>query len=781
MLFTSAALSSLSLIATLSQTVAAHGSSHNAHQRHHLRQAAEGDPVIVTGSRSFGDGEVHSRLEVSDMFTNRPDQWTLLILAMEKFQSGGESNLTSYYAVSGIHGVPREEWDGVRQCDTCHGADGYCTHDSVLFPAWHRVYMVFFERLFLEIAQEIADSYPPGPLRRRMQKAVESLRWPYWDWAAKPEGDHCLPEFLSAQQINITGQNGDETIDNPLYSYKFVDPSKLYYAPFNQWHSTLRYPNSNNADVSGDEQSVVNAFDSVRQTLQDQVYSLLANCDNYLYFSNDAPGGTYAKCANSLEQIHNSVHTTGGGPGSKDVSGGHLTYLPLAAFDPIFWFHHCQVDRIFALWQTIYPNSYGADQVAPHHTWTIPEGSTQGIDSDLTPFRDSPNSFWTTRKVRDWQNTFGYTYPEFASTDGSRQAIINAVNGLYGPNADKTAPSISRTVEKGSLNKRALQPSGPPPPSHGSSTTEQDSLTPLEDSPAPQGDSPEQPSGSYNVSTAHSVSYSTSYSTATSTGYGSVSTGHPAVYPNMTVGGNNPFKTSNGSTYEYMCHFQSPRYTLNGSYVIYAFDGTPESDDTTTWNGDKSCIGSIGIMAGGDMAKPDVISYGGVPMTRHLQERCKEGKLEGMQEKHVTPYLAKNLEWKIVRSGEVIDPDVVPNFQAAVYSGTSSPAGPNSLGSWHSYTPQVEVTKNKAGGAQSAPVADCPVPSPFSPASPVAAPYPAPNGTAPGGYGYPPAGTGAPSGTGVSPNQPPAYTGAAGKPSFQIAGLLAAAGLVAVL
>jgi tyrosinase len=45
---------------------------------------------------------------------------------------------------------------------------------------------------------------------------------------------------------------------------------------------------------------------------------------------------------------------------------GHPGY---AAFDPIFWLHHCNVDRIFALWQVLNPNSYVTDQTAQFSTF----------------------------------------------------------------------------------------------------------------------------------------------------------------------------------------------------------------------------------------------------------------------------------------------------------------------------------------------------------------------------------------------------------------------------
>ena len=40
-----------------------------------------------------------------------------------------------------------------------------------------------------------------------------------------------------------------------------------------------------------------------------------------------------ASIDDSLEAVHDTVHTTVG-------SGGHMSEVPYAAFDPIFWLHH---------------------------------------------------------------------------------------------------------------------------------------------------------------------------------------------------------------------------------------------------------------------------------------------------------------------------------------------------------------------------------------------------------------------------------------------------------
>ena len=179
--------------------------------------------------------------------------------------------------------------------------------------------------------------------------------------------------------------------------------------------------------------------------MQDQVYQLFSTCDKFTEVGHDSAAQSSNGCSNSLEGIHNTIHTTAGGP-SGTYSGGHMTFLSTAAFDPIFWLHHCNVDRFFALWQTINPNSYGGSQVAPHDTWTIPKGSTQNGNSPLTPFhKDTKGNFWTTNEVRNWR-TFHYTYPEFADSDGSKKAIVSYVNKLYGPKATATAGSSKRTT-----------------------------------------------------------------------------------------------------------------------------------------------------------------------------------------------------------------------------------------------------------------------------------------------------------------------------------------------
>lgn len=220
----------------------------------------------------------------------------------------------------------------------------------------------------------------------------------------------------------------------------------MVYSPFVNWRKTLRYPSSTAANAISNNQNAINGFNNIRQSLQDQVYQLFTTCNDFLHFSNDAAGSSTTQCSNSLEGIHNTVHTTsGGGPSSTVNAGGHMYYLATAAFDPVFWLHHCNTDRLFALWQTLHPAKYGATQNAPHNTWTIAAGSTQNKNSPLTPFtKDSAGNFWTTAQVQNWASAFHYTYPEYTNSDGSKAAITTAVNNLYGPNAVAASAKVKR-------------------------------------------------------------------------------------------------------------------------------------------------------------------------------------------------------------------------------------------------------------------------------------------------------------------------------------------------
>ena len=124
-------------------------------------------PYPITGVQAgLGPGsQVPVRQEVGAWSSN-PDNLTqvnLFILALSSFQNQTASQTLSYFQIaglfpalfpcshgapvnadhtSGIHGMPYIAWDENKKPVN---VTGYCTHNSILFPSWHRPYVALVE------------------------------------------------------------------------------------------------------------------------------------------------------------------------------------------------------------------------------------------------------------------------------------------------------------------------------------------------------------------------------------------------------------------------------------------------------------------------------------------------------------------------------------------------------------------------------------------------------------------------------------------------------------
>lgn len=103
------------------------------------------------------------------------------------------------------------------------------------------------------------------------------------------------------------------------------------------------------------------------------------------------------------------------------------------------WLHHANVDRIFALWQAIYPGTFiPAEGLEDNFgTLTIAPGTTEYSSTGLTPFTSSTTgSMYTSDTARALKN-WGYTYPEIYDWNQTAAqltaTVIAKVNALYNP------------------------------------------------------------------------------------------------------------------------------------------------------------------------------------------------------------------------------------------------------------------------------------------------------------------------------------------------------------
>jgi tyrosinase len=126
--------------------------------------------------------------------------------------------------------------------------------------------------------------------------------------------------------------------------------------------------------------SVLNRAHS--KTTQDCI-ALLSRVRDWDGFSNHSSSEN--SLTNSLESIHDNIHSQVGGNGHMGdpaVAGKlHSPCLTLSlsailAFDPIFYLHHCNVDRMITLWAALNPGVWVSPGAGPDEgTFNIQPGS----------------------------------------------------------------------------------------------------------------------------------------------------------------------------------------------------------------------------------------------------------------------------------------------------------------------------------------------------------------------------------------------------------------------
>lgn len=59
------------------------------------------------------------------------------------------NNVESFFQIGGIHGRPHVDYAGATGFDDAGTWGGYCTHSTVLFPTWHRPYVMLLEVIII--------------------------------------------------------------------------------------------------------------------------------------------------------------------------------------------------------------------------------------------------------------------------------------------------------------------------------------------------------------------------------------------------------------------------------------------------------------------------------------------------------------------------------------------------------------------------------------------------------------------------------------------------------
>ncbi|KAL2825952.1 common central domain of tyrosinase-domain-containing protein [Aspergillus cavernicola] len=437
------------------------------------------------------DGRVPIRREFNDWSQSRDpaakNQVVLFVLALEHFQKMDPKERDSYFQIAGIHGMPYTSWDEPDVTAKEVHRKGYCVHANCLFPLWHRPYLLLYEQRIYDI---MVDIIIPGlqvsrKIKDVFRKAASTWRLPYWDWAKEPK----IPKLLCRPKLKINVAGKETKMDNPLFKFRMPEGQKMgefevellkspeFDDPLYVWFHNVRLSSFNSLTVRSSPQygeciatsrcptkeqrdptseawrhgvvntEQVNDFLGQHASITDldygdtaeMVYRLLTYPMDFVSFATTARDANMVSASASkvtndmnIEFIHNNIHYWVGG------DGGHMSQIPVATFDPVFWFHHCNLDRLFAIWQTLNPEQwFDADKTRPFDQKVIGMGN---IITNQTPFRpfhkDKIGTLWTADDARSWFQ-LGYTYPElqrweYGPDHNHKAKLLEYINNAYG-------------------------------------------------------------------------------------------------------------------------------------------------------------------------------------------------------------------------------------------------------------------------------------------------------------------------------------------------------------
>jgi tyrosinase len=169
-------------------------------------------------------------------------------------------------------------------------------HGHPAFLPWHRAYLLRFEQALRDTGHDVM--------------------LPWWDWTKT----RTVPDAYAEQKLA-------DGSPNPLYSAQ-IDPLAREQGERSREGETIELARlDHTVRQPGRPGTRLPSEAEVKRTLSYK---------------------DYGQFRSELEDNHNNVHMW---------VGGHMGNLPFASFDPIFYAHHCMIDRLWRIWQLNHPGT----------------------------------------------------------------------------------------------------------------------------------------------------------------------------------------------------------------------------------------------------------------------------------------------------------------------------------------------------------------------------------------------------------------------------------------
>jgi tyrosinase len=183
-----------------------------------------------------------------------------------------------------------------------------CQHSSYYFLPWHRGYLARFEQI---IAATIVSIGGPA-----------GWKLPYWNYLddTNPNSRKIPEAFLLQNLPPSEGGTRNPLQDVPRFGQKVLGPEPLL--------------NIDDIDLGA-------------MRFRDFTGSVSFGGSRTLFSNPEV--GVRGQLENSP---HGLVHVLVGGAPPANPDAGYLSSFDTAGLDPLFWLHHCNIDRLWAAWMT---------------------------------------------------------------------------------------------------------------------------------------------------------------------------------------------------------------------------------------------------------------------------------------------------------------------------------------------------------------------------------------------------------------------------------------------
>lgn len=222
-----------------------------------------------------------------------------------------------------------------------HNTVGVGAHRGPAFGPWHREFLHQFE---FDLQQVSGDPH---------------LTLPYWDWTTARSSASAGWPFTN-DLLGGFGSAGPGVTTGVVTSGPFANPAtwRMNIRRTGDSDVTLKrsngIPNGNQLPTRADALLGLGVGVAAGTTWPD-VYDFAPWNDT------TQPGPTNAQILGSFRKylerlLHDFVHVWIGGAWEFNAQGnpgdgGHMTFPAVAVNDPVFWLHHCNVDRLWSIWQ----------------------------------------------------------------------------------------------------------------------------------------------------------------------------------------------------------------------------------------------------------------------------------------------------------------------------------------------------------------------------------------------------------------------------------------------